>query len=75
MPVANYAWSGLVDSCCIARGGRRVRWPRRCRTAKSLSGRKGALNTVFAALIVIVALYMLVRSLHLMLRHTAGRIL
>lgn len=36
------------------------------RSAKTLAGRKGALNTVFAALIFAVAIYMLVRSLGLM---------
>jgi uncharacterized membrane protein YfcA len=64
---ANYAWSGLVDwrlaALFVAGGvlGGLVG----ARTAKSLSGRKGALNTIFAAIIVVVALYMLVRSLHL----------
>jgi uncharacterized membrane protein YfcA len=36
------------------------------RSATSLAGRKGALNTVFAALICAVAVYMLVRSHGLM---------
>jgi uncharacterized membrane protein YfcA len=36
------------------------------RSAKLLAGRKGALNTVFAGLIFVVAIYMLVRSLNLL---------
>ena len=35
------------------------------RVAKSLAGRRGALTTAFAALIFVVALYMLVRTLNL----------
>jgi len=65
---ANYALSGLVDwslaavfICGGVLGGLLG-----ARSAKSLAGRKGALNTVFAALIFAVAIYMLVRSLDLM---------
>jgi uncharacterized membrane protein YfcA len=36
------------------------------RLATKLAGRKGALNTVFAGLIFVVAIYMLVRSLNLL---------
>lgn len=63
----NYAWSGLID------------WPLAgpfvaggvlggllgARSAKSLASRRGALTMIFAALIFVVALYMLVRSLSL----------
>jgi uncharacterized membrane protein YfcA len=65
---ANYALSGFVDRslaalfiCGGVLGGLLG-----ARSAKSLAGRKGALNTVFAALIFAVAIYMLVRSLGLM---------
>jgi uncharacterized membrane protein YfcA len=61
----NYARSGLVDwrlaavfilggVCGGLAGGR---------AAKALGARRGALNVVFAGIIVVVALYMLVRSL------------
>lgn len=60
----NYAASGLVDWAVAAAfiiggvagslGGTRV--------AKGLSAQKGRLNTLFAGLIVVVALYMLARS-------------
>jgi uncharacterized membrane protein YfcA len=33
------------------------------RAAKALGARRGALNTVFAGIIVVVAIYMLARSL------------
>jgi uncharacterized membrane protein YfcA len=65
---ANYALSGFVDwslaaffICGGVLGGLLG-----ARSANSLAGRKGALNTVFAALIFAVAIYMLVRSLGLM---------
>lgn len=65
---ANYALSGLVNwrlAALFILGGVigglfGTRW------AKMLAGRKGALNSVFAALIFAVAVYMLVRSLNLM---------
>jgi uncharacterized membrane protein YfcA len=63
----NYAWSGLVDWTLAALfvGGGVLGGLVGARAAKYLSHRKGALNTIFAALIVLVALYMLVRSLNL----------
>jgi uncharacterized membrane protein YfcA len=64
---SNYALSGLID------------WPLAAlfivggvgggvlgtRSAKLLAGRKGALNTVFAALVFVVAIYVLVKSMNL----------
>ncbi len=63
----NYAWSGLVDWMLAALfvGGGVLGGVVGARAAKSLSHRKGALNTIFAVLIVVVALYMLVRSVQL----------
>lgn len=62
---ANYAFSGLVDWALAALfvGGGVLGGLLGVRLAKTLAGRKGALNSVFAALIFAVALYMLVRSL------------
>ncbi|HWV55081.1 sulfite exporter TauE/SafE family protein [Pseudorhodoplanes sp.] len=64
---ANYAYSGLVDWTVAALfiaggvvGGLLGAW-----SAKMLAGSKGTLNTVFAALIFAVSVYMLVRSLGL----------
>ncbi len=61
----NYAASGLVDWILAAAfvvggiaGGLAG-----ARLAGQLAGRKGALNTVFAGLIVVVAIYMLYRSM------------
>jgi uncharacterized membrane protein YfcA len=65
---ANYAMSGLVDwslATLFIFGGI-LGGLLGARSANSLAGRKGALNTVFAALIFAVAIYMLVRSLGLM---------
>ena len=65
---ANYALSGLVDwtlAGLFIFGGV-LGGLLGARSAKTLAGRKGALNTVFAALIFAVAVYMLVRSLGLM---------
>jgi uncharacterized protein len=62
---ASYAWSGLISwglaGLFIAGGiaggllGTRL--------ARGLSARRGVLNMVFAAVIIVVALYMLARSL------------
>ena len=63
----NYAWSGLVDwpvAGLFVAGGMLGGFLG-VRAAKSLAGRQGALTTAFAALIFVVALYMLVRSLNL----------
>src|SRR3954464_14411396 len=62
---ASYAWSGLVSwplagSFAAARiGGGRAG----TRSARHLAERRGALNIVFAVVIIAVALYMLTRSL------------
>ena len=64
---ASYAWSGLISwelaGAFIAGGiaGGLIG----TRLARRLSVQGGALNTVFAAVIIAVALYMLVRSLSL----------
>ena len=65
---ANYAVSGLVDwtlAGLFILGGV-LGGLLGARSAKTLAGRKGALNTVFAALIFAVAIYMLIRSLNLL---------
>jgi uncharacterized membrane protein YfcA len=64
---ANYALSGFVDWSLAALfiAGGVLGGLLGARSANSLAGRKGALNTVFAALIFAVAIYMLVRSLGL----------
>lgn len=64
---ANYAFSGLVDWTLAALfiAGGVLGGLIGTRSAKELSARRGLLNTVFAALIVAVAIYMLVRSLAL----------
>jgi uncharacterized membrane protein YfcA len=65
---ANYALSGFVDwslAGLFVSGGV-LGGLLGARSANSLAGRRGALNTVFAALIFAVAIYMLVRSLGLM---------
>jgi hypothetical protein len=64
---ANYAYSGLIDWTLAALfvAGGVLGGLLGARSAKTLAGRKGALNTVFAALILAVAVYMLVRSLGL----------
>ncbi|OKO71234.1 sulfite exporter TauE/SafE family protein [Bradyrhizobium sp. AS23.2] len=65
---ANYALSGLVDwylAALFIFGGV-LGGLLGARSAGSLAARKGALNTVFAALIFAVAIYMLVRNLGLM---------
>jgi hypothetical protein len=64
---ASYAWSGLISwelaGLFIAGGvlGGLIG----TRSAQSLSARHGALNIVFAAVIIAVALYMLARNLSL----------
>jgi uncharacterized membrane protein YfcA len=65
---ANYAVAGLVDwtlAGLFILGGV-LGGLLGARSAKTLAGRKGALNTVFAALIFAVAIYMLIRSLNLL---------
>jgi uncharacterized membrane protein YfcA len=63
---ASYAWSGLISwglaALFVAGGiaGGLIG----TRSARLLAARRGALNVVFAAVIVAVALYMLVRSLN-----------
>jgi hypothetical protein len=64
---ASYAWSGLISwglaGLFIAGGiaGGLIG----TKSARYLSERRGALNTVFSAVIIVVALYMLVRTLSL----------
>jgi uncharacterized protein len=62
---ASYAWSGLISwglaGLFIAGGV--VGGLIGTRSARLLAGRRGALNTLFAAVIIAIALYMLVRSL------------
>jgi uncharacterized membrane protein YfcA len=64
---ASYAWSGLISwalaGLFIAGGIAGGLIGTRC--AKLLSARRGALNIVFAAVIIAVALYMLARNLTL----------
>lgn len=62
---ANYAYSGYVDWVLAALFiiGGVLGGFLGARTAKSLSGKRGALNGVFAVLIFAVAIYTLVRSL------------
>jgi hypothetical protein len=63
---ASYAWSGLVSwglaGLFIAGGV--VGGLIGTRSARLLSARRGALNIVFAAVIIMVALYMLARNLY-----------
>jgi uncharacterized membrane protein YfcA len=65
---SNYALSGLIDwpLAALFIGGGVFGGLLGTRSAKLLAGRKGALNTVFAGLIFVVAIYMLVRSLSLL---------
>jgi uncharacterized membrane protein YfcA len=64
---ANYAVSGLIDwwLAVLFIGGGVLGGLLGARTARTLASRRGALNTVFAALIFAVAIYMLIRSLNL----------
>ena len=61
---ANYAWSGLIDWPLAGSfiGGGIAGTAIGAVAARRLSAAKGRLSTVFAALIVLVALYMLYRS-------------
>lgn len=63
----NYAWSGLVDwpLAGLFVGGGILGGLLGGRIGKLLAGRRGVLTMVFAALIFVVAIYMLVRSLNL----------
>lgn len=60
----NYALDGWVDwpLAAVFIGGGVLGGLLGARLAKALSGQKGVLNTVFAALIFVVAFYMLYRS-------------
>ena len=62
---ASYAWSGLVswDLAAVFIAGGILGGLAGTAAARHLSARRGALNTVFAAVIVAVALYMLMRNI------------
>jgi uncharacterized membrane protein YfcA len=63
----SYTWSGLISwklAGVFIAGGIAGGWVGG-RAAKHLSLRPGALNSVFAAVIIVVALYMLARTLSL----------
>jgi len=64
---ASYAWSGLVSwgLACLFIAGGIVGGLAGTRSARHLSSRRGALNIVFATVIIAVALYMLARTLFL----------
>ncbi|MBI5261470.1 MAG: sulfite exporter TauE/SafE family protein [Bradyrhizobium sp.] len=64
---ASYAWSGLVswDLAAVFIAGGIAGGLAGTAAARHLSTRRGALNTVFAAVIVMVALYMLARNIFL----------
>src|SRR6202166_3232598 len=64
---ASYAWSGLISwqLAGLFIAGGIVGGLIGIRSAQSLSARHGALNIVFAAIIIAVALYMLARNLSL----------
>jgi uncharacterized membrane protein YfcA len=63
---ASYAWSGLIswDLAGLFIAGGVVGGLIGTRSARLLSARRGALNIVFAAVIIAVALYMLARNLY-----------
>ncbi len=65
---ASYAWSGLVswDLATVFIAGGIAGGLAGTRSARHLSARRGALNVVFSAVIIAVALYMLVRNLQLL---------
>jgi uncharacterized membrane protein YfcA len=62
---ASYAWSGLVawDLAGLFIAGGILGGLLGTKLARNLAARRGALNVVFASVIVLVALYMLTRSL------------
>jgi uncharacterized membrane protein YfcA len=62
---ASYAWSGLIswELAGLFVAGGIAGGLLGTRLAKLLSARRGALNIVFAAVIIAVALYMLARNL------------
>jgi uncharacterized membrane protein YfcA len=62
---ASYAWSGLIswELAGLFIGGGLLGGLVGTRSARMLSERRGALNIVFAAVIIAVAIYMLVRNL------------
>jgi uncharacterized protein len=62
---ASYAWSGLISwqLAGLFIGGGLLGGLVGTRSAHLLSERRGALNIVFAAVIIAVAIYMLVRNL------------
>jgi uncharacterized protein len=64
---ASYAWSGLIswELAGLFIAGGIVGGLIGTRSARHLSERRGALNSVFAAVIIAVALYMLARNLSL----------
>jgi len=64
---ASYAWSGLVSWALAGLfiAGGMIGGLAGTRSARHLSERRGALNIVFAAVIIAVALYMLARNLSL----------
>jgi uncharacterized protein len=64
---ASYAWSGLISwgLAGLFIGGGLVGGLIGTRSARVLSERRGALNIVFASVIIVVAIYMLVRNLSL----------
>jgi uncharacterized membrane protein YfcA len=63
----SYAWSGLVSwgLACLFIAGGVAGGLAGTRAARHLSARRGMLNIVFAAVIILVALYMLARNLSL----------
>ena len=62
---ASYAWSGMISwgLAGLFIAGGLIGGLIGTRSAQILSKRRGALNTVFAAVIIAVAVYMLVRNL------------
>jgi uncharacterized membrane protein YfcA len=62
---ASYAWSGLIswELAGLFIAGGLAGGLTGTRLARSLSAQRGALNIVFATVIIVVALYMLTRNL------------